>query len=190
MILQRSRDFTSARRSRSNSPWQIMNRRISDRVPQYCPSIMMFFTHFNAQNDDVRRSIDPSRRLFPRFRVLFKWSDSSETAAALRAFSCSGEQAESAVLLRLPHANVTCFALSCYPAWQEEHNLLKMRILLGSRRGRLKFHKTYACASAEGSGVESQIQAHVWIQAWWRGPEKSACFPTKGRWRSMQQFEL
>ena len=38
-------------------------------------------------------------------------------------------------------------------------NLLKMRMLLGSRRGRLKFHKTYACLSAEGSGVVSFIQA-------------------------------
>ena len=41
-------------------------------------------------------------------------------------------------------------------------NLLKMRILLGSRRGRLKFHKTYTCASAEGSGVVTLFQA------WWR----------------------
>ena len=38
-------------------------------------------------------------------------------------------------------------------------NLLKMRILLGSRRGRLKFHKTYACASAEGSRVVTLFQA-------------------------------
>ena len=112
MILQRSRDFTSARRSRSNSPWQIMNRRISDRVPQYCPSIMMFFTHFNAQNDDVRRSIDPSRRLFPRFRVLFKWSDSSETAAALRAFSCSGEVQQNLRVFLQKGDGATCSSLS------------------------------------------------------------------------------
>ena len=38
-------------------------------------------------------------------------------------------------------------------------NLLKMRILLGSRRGRLKFHKTYACTFAEGSGVVTLFQA-------------------------------
>ena len=30
---------------------------------------------------------------------------------------------ESALLLRLPHATVTCFALYCYPAWQEERPL-------------------------------------------------------------------
>ena len=30
---------------------------------------------------------------------------------------------ESALLLRLPHATVTGFALYCYPAWQEERPL-------------------------------------------------------------------
>ena len=34
-----------------------------------------------------------------------------------------------------------------------------MRMLIGSRKGHLKFHKTYACLSAEGSGVVTQIQA-------------------------------
>ena len=38
-------------------------------------------------------------------------------------------------------------------------NLLKMRTLLGSRRGHLKFHKTYTYASAEGSGVVTLFQA-------------------------------
>ena len=37
-----------------------------------------------------------------------------------------------------------------------------MRTLIGSRRGRLKFHKTYVCASAEGSGVVTLFQA--WLQ--------------------------
>ena len=40
-------------------------------------------------------------------------------------------------------------------------NLLKMRMLLGSRRGHLKFHQTYACASAEGSGVVKLFQAYL-----------------------------
>ena len=38
-------------------------------------------------------------------------------------------------------------------------NLLKMRILLPSRRGPLKFHITYTCVSAEGSGVVTLFQA-------------------------------
>ena len=38
-------------------------------------------------------------------------------------------------------------------------NLQKMRMLLGSRRGHLKLHKTYACLSAEVSGKVLLIQA-------------------------------
>ena len=46
-------------------------------------------------------------------------------------------------------------------------NLLKMMMLLGSRRGCLKFHKTYMCVSAEGSRVVTFIQA--WRPWTWRG---------------------
>ena len=74
-----------------------------------------------------------------------------------------GNKLERAFLLRLPHATVTCLALCCYPAWQERGLWLtkpvQMRILLGSRRGHLKFHKMYVCASTEGSGVITFIQA-------------------------------
>ena len=34
-----------------------------------------------------------------------------------------GANLERALLLRFPHATVTCFALRCYPAWQEERPL-------------------------------------------------------------------
>ena len=60
------------------------------------------------------------------------------------------------------NSDLFCFVLLPCLAGREatgSKNLLKMRILLGSRRGRLKFHKTYACASAEGSGVVTLFQA-------------------------------
>ena len=64
--------------------------------------------------------------------------------------------AYSAYLMQLCFVLLLCLALREATGSQ---NLLKMRMMLGSRRGRLNFHKTYSCAFAEGSGVVMFIQA-------------------------------
>ena len=67
------------------------------------------------------------------------------------------------------NSDLFCFVLLPCLTGREatgSHNLLEMRMLLGSRRGRLKFHKTYPCVSAEVrvACVVSFIQA--WYRIW------------------------
>ena len=68
------------------------------------------------------------------------------------------------------NCDLFCFVLLTCLAGREatgSQNLLKMRIQLGSRRGCLKFHKTYECVSAEGSGKVSFI--FQWYQVLFLG---------------------
>ena len=124
------------------------------------PGALLLLCHERA--DEVARSLHARRRV--KLRSFIFWSQRKLNQGRSHCKFFPGAQASICGTTPLTSCNcdLFCFVLSPCLAGREatgSHNLLKMRILLGSRRGRLEFHKTYACASAEGSGVVSQIQS-------------------------------